>query len=108
MLFVSDILNAIIHAMERYRVCVDDNYHSGDENERYELGNFDTREEALAACRAKVDEYFERIEKGRYSFRELWDGYKLYGEDPFIINDDSEDRFSAWEYARQRCLEYAA
>jgi len=94
--------------VEKYKVCVDDNYHPGDETERYELGEFATREEALDACRAKVDEYFERLEKGKYSFEELWDGYKLYGEDPFIINDDNKDHFSAWEYARQRCLEYAA
>ena len=32
----------------------------------------------------------------------------MYGEDPFIINDDQEDKFSAWEYAKQRCLEYSA
>jgi hypothetical protein len=94
-------------AMQKYRVYVDDNYHNGDENARFELGEFATREEALAACWAKVEEYFERLEKGKYSFEELWDGYKMYGEDPFIINDDNNERFSAWEYARQRCLEYA-
>jgi hypothetical protein len=100
---------AIINIMKRYIVCVDDNYHSGDENERYKLGEFDSREEALAACKAKVEEYFERIEKGKYGFQELWDGYKMYGEDPFITNDDdNETHFSAWEYARLRCQEHAA
>jgi hypothetical protein len=94
-------------AMDKYRVYVDDNFHHGDKKERYELGEFETREAALAACKAIVDEYFERIEKGRHSFQEIWEGYKLYGEDPFIINDDHEERFSAWEYAKQRCREYA-
>jgi hypothetical protein len=93
--------------MSKFVVYVDDNFHNGDENERYKLGEFDTREEALAACKAKVDEYFERIKKGAYSFKELWEGYMLYGEDPFIINDYNEARFSAWGYAKQRCLEHA-
>jgi hypothetical protein len=94
--------------MDKYGVYVDDNYHQGDEKERYFLGEFATREAALAACVAKVEEYFERIEKGKYSFQELWEGYMLYGEDPFIINDDPGQKFSAWDYAKQRCREYAA
>lgn len=94
--------------MAGYEVYVDDNFHYGDESERYRLGEFATRAEAVAACRTKVDEYFERIKKGEHSFKELWEGYMLYGEDPFISTDDGEPRFSAWEYAKQRCLEHAA
>jgi hypothetical protein len=94
--------------MDKYKVYVDDNFHHGDENERYLLGEYDTREAALAACIAKVEEYFERLEKGKYSFQELWDGYMMYGEDPFIINDDPRERFSAWKYAKQRCREFCA
>ena len=93
--------------MEKYLVYVDDNFHNGDESERYKLGEFETREEAIVACKRKVDEYFERIKKGKHSFKELWGGYMLYGEDPFITNDDKETKFSAWEYAKERCLEYA-
>ena len=94
--------------MEKYLVYVDDNFHNGEESERYKLGEFETREEAIAVCKQKVDEYFERIEKGKYSFKELWEGYMLYGEDPFISNDDNEIKFSAWAYAKERCMEYAA
>jgi len=94
--------------MSRYLVYVDDNFHYGDESERHKLGEFDTREAALAACREMVDEDFDRLEKVVYSFKELWEGYTLYGEDPFIINDDSPERFSAWDYANQRCREYSA
>ena len=97
-----------MHAVGKYVVYVDDNFHFGDEKERHRLGEFETREEALAACKQKVDEYFEVIERGKYSFKELWEGYMLYGEDPFISNDDDKERFSAWQYAKQRCLEYAA
>jgi hypothetical protein len=94
--------------MNKYLVYVDDNFHNGDESERYKLGEFETREEALAACKQKVEEYFERIEKNKYSFKELWEGYMLYGEDPYISNDDSAEKFSAWEYAKQRCMEHSA
>jgi hypothetical protein len=94
--------------MAGYEVYVDDNFHNGDEKERYRLGIFNTREEAVAACAAKVEEYFERIEKGKYSFKELWEGYMMYGEDPFISNDDGSEKFSAWNYAKTRCAEHAA
>jgi hypothetical protein len=93
--------------MAKFIVYVDDNYHHGDESERYKLGEYESRGEALVACKAKVEEYFERIEKGKYSFKELWEGYILYGEDPFIASDNDESRFSAWGYAKQRCLEHA-
>ena len=93
--------------MADYVVLVDDNFHPGDESERYKLGEYATREEAVAACRAKVDEYFERIEKGKYPFKELWEGYMLYGEDPFVERDGEGKHFSAWDYAKQRCREYS-
>jgi TRAP-type mannitol/chloroaromatic compound transport system substrate-binding protein len=98
----------MIQVMKKYIVYVDDNYHSGDEKERYKLGEFETRDEALTACKNKVDEYFQRIEKGKYSYKELWEGYMMYGEDSFIFNDDTNNRFSAWEYAKQRCREHSA
>lgn len=94
--------------MAKYLVYVDDNFHRGDESERYKLGEYQTRDEAVAVCKSKVEEYFEQIQKGKHSFKELWEGYMLYGEDPFISNDDAETRFSAWEYAKQRCREHAA
>jgi len=90
----------------KYIVFVDDNFHHGDENERYKLGEYNTRDEALTACKDVVDEYFKLIEKGKFTFKELWEGYMLYGEDPFIWNDENIEKFSAWEYARQRCQEY--
>jgi hypothetical protein len=39
------------------------------------------------------------------SFKELWEGYMMFGEDPFIVSDDINCRFSAWTYAKQRCRE---
>jgi len=40
-----------------YQVFVDDNFHFMDESERYNLGEFSTREEAIATCKKIVDEY---------------------------------------------------
>jgi hypothetical protein len=39
------------------------------------------------------------------SFKELWEGYMMFDEDPFIVSDDANCRFSAWTYAKQRCRE---
>ena len=35
---------------------------------------------------------------------ELWNSDVSFGEDPFILSMDApEVRFSAWDYARERC-----
>ena len=90
---------------KKYVVYVDDNFHYRDESERYKLGDFETCEEAVTACKKIVDEYFERgYEKG-ISFKELYGGYTTFGEDPFIVSDDEKCRFSAWDYAKKRSRE---
>ncbi len=88
-----------------YAVYVDDNSHHGDKSERYKLGDFRTCEEAVKACKKIVDEFFEKAKPGESSYKELWSGYMMYGEDPFIVCDDEGCGFSAWDYARQKCKE---
>jgi len=90
----------------RYTVFVDDNYHAGDESERYKLGEFDDHSSAVAACRRIVDEFLARAATG-VSAEELLRGYKTYGEDPWITPEGPGARFSAWTYAEQRCRELA-
>ena len=94
--------------MIKYIVYVDDNYHHGDESERYKLGEFSSCKEATEACKKIVDEYFNRITRGKNTFKEIWDGYTLYGEDPFIVSEDQECKFSAWDYAKQRSREFCS
>ena len=90
---------------KKYVVYVDDNFHYRDKSERYKLGEFGTCEEAVAASKKIVDEFLERgYEKG-ISFKELYSGYTMFGEDPFIISDDKFCNFSAWDYAKKRCRE---
>ncbi len=93
-------------AGKRFIVYVDDNFHYGDERERYKLGEFDSCEEAIAACKKVVDECLAEYPKGT-SFDELVKGYVMFGEDPFILCEDSSCSFSGREYARKRCKEIA-
>jgi hypothetical protein len=88
-----------------YQVFVDDNYHYQDEDERYKLGDFSTFEEALIACQAIVDEYLQGSWKEGITAEELYENYVGFGEDPFIIGEPAPFRFSAWNYAKERCLQ---
>jgi len=90
---------------KKYEVFVDDNFHFMDESERYKLGDFKTCEEAIAVCMKIVDEFLETGYKKGMSFKELYEGYTGFGEDPFIISGDKTCFFSAWDYAKKRSAE---
>jgi hypothetical protein len=93
--------------MTRYRVMVDDNFHYMDESERTELGVFDSAEAALAAGRAVVERSLRDLFKPGMSAAELFDHYKQFGDDPFIVVIDGAPGekidFSAWSCAEARC-----
>jgi hypothetical protein len=94
-----------------YQVLVDDNFHYQDESERVKRGVFATPEEAIAACRSIVDRYLANAFKPGMTAAALFESYTSFGEDPFIVPDSPADepvKFSAWDYARQRCSEIAA
>ena len=80
---------------KKYEVYVDDNFHYMDKSERYKLGDFETCEEAVAACKKIVDEFLEKGYQKGMSFKELYEGYIGFGEDPFIVSDDKKCFFSA-------------
>ena len=87
---------------------MDDNYHHMDSSYRCRDGEFATAEEAFARCRQIVDEYLDDAEKieGRESATKLWESYKMFGEDPYIVATDvTPASFSAWSYASKRCEE---
>ena len=86
-----------------FEVFVDDNFHYQDESDRYKQGDYDTHEEAVKVCKEIVDgELLHLYEKGA-SATDLYFSYTSFGEDPFIRPSPGGQRFSAWEYARQRC-----
>jgi hypothetical protein len=83
----------------KYVVYVDDNFHYMDENERYKLGEFDNCAAATAACRKIVDDF---LQQSRRESQNLIETYVMFGEDPFIVSDDPDCKFSARDYARER------
>lgn len=91
---------------KRYVVYVDDNFDYMDESERYQLGEFEDCESAIAACKQIVDNFLARLNVNRPA-EELFHEYTSAGEDPWIQSDDPECKFSAWEYAKARCRELA-
>ena len=94
---------------KKYRVIVADNYHYQDESENYTFGYFDTLEEAIGACMAIVDEYLEGEFKAGISSSAMYETYKNFGDDPYVVGADVDGvPFSAWSYAEQRCIEICA
>jgi hypothetical protein len=91
--------------MSNYKVMIDDNFHYMEENERRELGSYDSAEEAIAACRNVVDTWLAANYKPGMSSAELIEQYKSFGDDPFIValpGAPAETKFSAWDYAAGR------
>ena len=88
-----------------YTVLVDDNFHYMNEDERYSLGEYETLDAAIRACRKLVDDFLLEHYKPGMSAVDLYGGYVSFGEDPFIIVASQPSPFSGWDYARQRCDE---
>lgn len=74
----------------KYIVMVDDNFHFADESERYQAGEFDTYEQAENFCREIVR---KSLEESGYDL----EGWKNYGDSPFIIGG----KFRASSYAEE-------
>ena len=90
-----------------YTVFVNDNFHYMDESERYKLGEFDDCESATAACKKIVDEFLE-ANGSDGTAEDLFEQYTTFGEDPWISSADKNCKFSAWDYARERCRQITA
>jgi hypothetical protein len=89
----------------RYKVVVDDNFKYMDEGARWEKGTYPTLEEALTVCRRLVENWLQEGYSPGISAQALYDGYVMYGDDPFIVVVDGTDesaKFSAWDYAKER------
>lgn len=92
--------------MAKYKVMVDDNFHYQNSEERYQHGQYDDLEDARSACAIIVVDSLRGLIKPGMSATELFDAYKSFGDDPFIVaTDDSGTNinFSAWEYAQEQC-----
>ena len=92
----------------RYTVRVSDNFHYMDEEEVYDLAEFDSCEEAMAACRKVVDDFLLSTYEPGMNAERLWWLFTSFGDDAYIIGPDTRCRFSGWTYAKQRCEEICA
>ncbi len=92
--------------MPRYQILVDDNFHYQDAEHRYEDRTCDRLEDALSRCRQIVDDFLLADFRAGMTADALYERYTAFGEDPFIVvigGTDEAARFSAWDYAKQRC-----
>ena len=87
-------------AIMSYQVFVDDNFHYMEQEHRSFLGEFETFEAAVEACKQVVHRCLEDTYKPGMSADELSALYGMYGDEPFIIG--GYPRFSAREYAREQ------
>lgn len=89
-----------------YYVFVDDNFHYMDEGERYNAACFDSYQEAVKYCKDFMDKELICMYKQGMTAEKLYDDYTDFGEDPYIRpNDDDEEYFSAWDYAKEKSKE---
>lgn len=92
--------------MATYTVRVDDNFRYQDEQARGTHGRFDTIDAADAACKAIVDQWLEANLATAKSAADLYDSYRSFGDDPFVVSSEPksspEPVFRAWEYAKAR------
>lgn len=87
----------------RFVVRVADHFHYMDESETYVHGEFGTWEEAVAAARAIVDASLAEHRGSGMTADALFAQYMRFGEDPYVVPVPDGERFSAREYARERC-----
>jgi len=89
-----------------FKVRIRENSHYMDESEAYDHGTFASYAKAEAACRRIVDEFLTGARKPGMDSEALFQVYMMFGEDPVIDGaGPNGERFSAWDYARDRCQE---
>ena len=82
----------------KYKVYVDDNYHHMDEGERYEVGSYNSLEDALEKCKEiTIRSLTSLLEKG-ITPENLSAQWAMFGEDPFIVGGDGSVPFSARKF----------
>ena len=80
-----------------YQVYCDDNFHFMDEDERGNIGEFATAEEAIAKCKEIVRASVEHCHEPGMTAEASYENYVSFGDDPWIKGVE----FSAWGYAKQ-------
>ena len=102
--------------MSRYRVMVDDNFHSGSDDDRSEHGIYKAAADAIAACQTIVDdsllwEYEQcATAEGGPTGQQLYDRFADFGDSPFVVALEGAPKvdFAIRAYARKRAEELTA
>jgi hypothetical protein len=86
-----------------FEVRVKDNYNG----ESYSAGSFASYDEAIVECKKIVDQWLDQAitQNAGMTSAQLYKGYRQYGEDPWVGTPRGAKRFSAWDYARAKCIE---
>lgn len=92
-----------------YKVFVDDGYDYMDESKRYALDVYETYEEAVGAAKELVWENLCSMHRRGMTAEELFEAYRGFGEDPFVVAIPPAELvlpvFSARGYALEQCQE---
>lgn len=91
--------------MINYIVRVEENSHYMDETERYTLGEFTDAGLAIGAAKSLVDEDLNSLYRAGMTVEQLYMHYISFGHDAYIISEDESCKFSARDYAVERCHE---
>jgi hypothetical protein len=88
-----------------YTALIDSNFRYQDHSERTHHGQFDTADEAVAACHATVDAFLTDAFKPGMTATALCEVYVSFGDDRSKTSPAAN--FRAWDYARWKCDEIA-
>jgi hypothetical protein len=77
-----------------------------DQSEEYNSGTYDTYEEAVAKCKAILDDFLESAYQQGETAERLYGTYVMYGETPLIWGENL-GTFDSNEYAKEQCVKIA-
>lgn len=87
-----------------FTVFITDNGERQDADAARTHGAFATWDAAIAAAQGIVERSLAELHRPGMRADELFSHYTLYGEDAFIVPSADTEKFSAWAYARVRCV----
>jgi hypothetical protein len=83
---------------EKYKICVDDNYHYMDESERYPADSCSSLEEAVERCKEFTIKSLQGLYEDGITAEDLSAQWAMFGEDPYVVGGDGSVPFSARKF----------
>jgi hypothetical protein len=83
---------------KKYKIYVDDNYHHGDEGERYAVESYDSLEKAIEKCKEITIKSLQELCEEGISPEKLSAQWSMFGEDPYIYTGKGTVPFSARKF----------